>query len=178
MLEGDRTIRYTNRKRGLMYCPRCSTQNIESARFCRACGANLSLVPQALTGTLPEAQPERVGRRGRRRREPNLGSGITRTFIGMAFLILAATLTFSGRARGGSAIWLLIPAFIILGRGIGELVSLLNAERKAKQLSPPPIAQNTSALSPHSSFDQLAPPSVTENTTRHLDTLSQKPGTR
>src|SRR5438105_4200455 len=113
-----------------MYCPRCSTQNIESARFCRACGANLSLVPQALTGTLPQAQPEHLGRRSRRRREPSLGRGITRTFLGMALLIFATTVSFSSPAKSG---WvaLLIPAFILLGRGIGELVTILNAERKA-----------------------------------------------
>ena len=154
-----------------MYCPRCSTQNMDSARFCRACGANLSLVPQALTGKLPEAQSEGRGRR-RRRREPSLGGGITRTFIGMAFLLIAMTITFSGRSSG-SALWLLIPAFIILGRGIGELVTLLNAERKARQLAPPPITQNTPQPPTNPLFEQLTPPSVTEGTTRHLDAVSK-----
>lgn len=158
-----------------MYCPRCSVQNIDSARFCRACGANLSLVPQALTGQLAEPQPDRTNRRGRRRREPSLGSGITRTIIGMAFLILAAGITLSGQARRGSALWLLIPAFIILGKGIGELVTLLNAERSARRLVPPQPSQNTSPLPPRPLFDRLAPPSVTEGTTRHLDAASQKP---
>lgn len=36
-----------------MYCPKCATENVESARFCRACRANLSLVPRALSGDLP-----------------------------------------------------------------------------------------------------------------------------
>ena len=154
-----------------MYCPKCSTQNMDSARFCRACGANLSLVPQALTGRLPEAQADNLDRRGRRRREPTIARGVTRTFMGIAFLLVAAGITFSGR---GSGLWLLIPAFMFLGRGIGDLVTLLNAERSARQIAPPPHAQNTSALPPRQSFDPLAPPSVTEETTRHLDTSPQR----
>ena len=157
-----------------MYCPKCSTQNIDSARYCRSCGANLSLVPQALTGKLPEAQGDNLDRRGRRRREPSIGRGVTRTFMGIAFLVVAAGITFSGRGSGGSGLWLLIPAFLFLGRGIGELVTLLNAERSARQIAPPPHVQDTSALPPRQSFDPLAPPSVTEGTTRHLDTASQK----
>jgi zinc-ribbon domain len=157
-----------------MYCPKCSTQNIDSARFCRACGANLSLVPQALTGRLPEAQPDKPDRRRNRRREPTLGRGITRMFMGMAFLLIAAGITFSGRGSNGSGLWLLIPAFIFLGRGIAELVTLLNAERSARQLAPPPVAQNTSALPPDRTFDHLAPPSITEGTTRHLDATQDR----
>lgn len=157
-----------------MYCPRCSTQNIDSASYCRTCGANLSLVPQALTGKLPEAQTDNLDRRGRRRREPSIGRGVTRTFMGIAFLLVAAGITFSGRGSGGSALWLLIPAFLFLGRGIGELVTLLNTERAARQIAPPPPMQNTSPLPPRQSFDPLAPPSVTEGTTRHLETAPQK----
>jgi hypothetical protein len=157
-----------------MYCPKCSTQNMDSARFCRTCGANLSLVPQALTGKLPEAQAGNLDRRGRRRREPSIGRGVTRTFMGIAFLLVAAGITFSGRGTGGSGLWLLIPAFLFLGRGIGELVTLLNAERSARRIAPPPHVQNTSALPPGQSFDPLAPPSVTEETTRHLDTSPQR----
>lgn len=157
-----------------MYCPRCSTQNIDSASYCRACGANLSLVPQALTGKLPEAQTDNLDRRGRRRREPSIGRGVTRIFMGIAFLLVAAGITFSGLGSGGSALWLLIPAFLFLGRGIGELVTLLNAERAAKQIAPPPPTQDTSPLPPRRSFDPLAPPSVTEGTTRHLETAPQK----
>jgi zinc-ribbon domain len=157
-----------------MYCPKCSTQNIDSAKFCRTCGANLSLVPQALTGRLPEAQDANLDRRGRRRREPSIGRGVTRVFMGIAFLLVAAGITFSGRGTGGSGLWLLIPAFIFLGKGIGELVTLLNAERSSRQITPPLHAQSTSPLPPHPVLDPLSPPSVTEETTRHLDTARKK----
>ena len=38
-----------------MFCPKCATQNLDGASFCRACGANISLVPQALTGQMANA---------------------------------------------------------------------------------------------------------------------------
>ncbi|MGH9903752.1 MAG: zinc-ribbon domain-containing protein, partial [Pyrinomonadaceae bacterium] len=39
-----------------MFCPRCAAQNVDDASFCRACGTNISLVPQALTGRFSEAE--------------------------------------------------------------------------------------------------------------------------
>ena len=54
-----------------MFCPKCATQNLEGASFCRTCGANISLVPQALTGQMVQPAPpeemmdETCGRRGR-----------------------------------------------------------------------------------------------------------------
>lgn len=157
-----------------MYCPKCSTQNMDSARYCRTCGANLSLVPQALTGQLPEARADNLDRRGRRRREPSMGHGVTRIFMGIAFLLVAAGVSFSRGGAGGSGLWLLIPAFLFLGKGIGELVTVLNAERGAKKIAPPLHVENTSRLPSHPVFDPGPPPSVTEETTRHLDTARQR----
>jgi hypothetical protein len=140
------------------------------------CGANLSLVPQALTGQLPEAQADRRDRKGRRRQEPSIGHGITRMFMGFAFLLVAVGISIRG--SGGSGLWLLIPAFLFLGKGIGELVSVLNAQRIEKQIAPPPQVQNTSQLPSPPAFESLAPPSVTEETTRHLDTRRDTQDTR
>ncbi len=67
-------------KRGdTMYCPICATENPEEktvkmvtsielpprTQFCRSCGSNLTLVPQALTGRLPEAPSSRRRHRNR-----------------------------------------------------------------------------------------------------------------
>lgn len=35
-----------------VYCPKCGTQGIEGARFCKRCGTNLEAVSRALTGQL------------------------------------------------------------------------------------------------------------------------------
>src|SRR5262245_10915106 len=40
-----------------MYCPRCATQNLDGAKFCRACGTNLETVALALAQQLVPAQP-------------------------------------------------------------------------------------------------------------------------
>jgi hypothetical protein len=161
-----------------MYCPRCATQNIDSARFCRSCGANLSLVPQALSGRLPEDQSDKVERaiKGaiRRRREPNLGRGIRRTSLGLAFLVIVAALFITGTSPGFAEIWLLIPAFLLLGRGIGEIITATATERAARQIAMPPATLSTNELSAPAIYDTVAPPSVTENTTRHLETDPQQ----
>ncbi len=161
-----------------MYCPRCATQNIDMARFCRSCGANLSLVPQALSGHLPESQSDRVERaiKGaiKRRREPDLARGIRKTSIGIAFLTAVAVLFFTKHSVGFGAIWLLIPAFMLLGKGIAEVVTVISEGRGAKQLAAPPAGINTNQLSPQPTLDPLAPPSVIEGTTRHLDTSPER----
>ncbi|HSF24664.1 MAG TPA: hypothetical protein VLE20_10580, partial [Blastocatellia bacterium] len=67
--------------------------------------------------------------------------------------------------------WLLIPAFAMLGKGVAEIVTALQAQK----LSPPatyaamPPAVNSVNLPPQPNYETLPPPSVTETTTRHLD---------
>jgi zinc-ribbon domain len=42
-----------------MYCPRCATQNLDGAKFCRACGTNLETVALALAQQLGPAQSDK-----------------------------------------------------------------------------------------------------------------------
>src|SRR4029450_8706236 len=44
-----------------MYCPRCATQNLDGAKFCRACGTNLETVALALAQQLDPAQADKNG---------------------------------------------------------------------------------------------------------------------
>lgn len=150
-----------------MYCPKCATQNIDSARFCRSCGTNLSLVPQALTGQLPEARKDAFERAIRRIREPNLARGVMRMSVGFAFLIVFAVLFFARTSPRFGGIWLLIPAFFGLGKGIGEIVSVIGKQREAKRGFMP--VQSTVKLPAGPLYDPAAPPSITEGTTRNLD---------
>jgi len=41
-----------------MFCPRCAAQNLDDAKFCRACGTNLEPIALALRG---QHQPVRAG---------------------------------------------------------------------------------------------------------------------
>src|SRR5713226_1150242 len=147
-----------------MYCPKCATQNIDNAKFCRQCGVNLSLVPQALSGHLPQAPISKLEEAIKRRREPDLARAIRQGFMGVAFLIVFAVMFLGRRAPGFGAAWLLIPAFVLLGRGIGELVSLMTAQSRAKRIAMPPV-ERTGELPPSSFYDSLAPPTMTERTT-------------
>lgn len=161
-----------------MYCPRCATQNIESARYCRSCGANLSLVPQALSGHLREERSDKdeepIRKSRRRRREPELGRGIMRSFIGLAFLVVVVALFITRGSAGFGQIWLLIPAFILLGKGIGEIVTVLSAANAKDPVSIPRSAPSTNQLSPHEEYESLPPPSITEGTTRHMDPIPER----
>jgi len=156
-----------------MFCPKCAAQNIEGAHFCRACGANLSLIPQALTGQLQAAPVEefRRGRRHRRSRPPSLDEGVRTLVMGFGFIAVAIALAIWGGPIGASVwwFWMLIPAFGMLGKGISDIL-------RANQLKSSPSQQQVSYVAPPAlpanNTNELRPPvaSVTEGTTRHLGT--------
>src|SRR5688500_3770774 len=143
-----------------MFCPKCAAQNLEGASFCRSCGANISLVPQALTGQLTEADPEEleeareVRRQRRHSRPPTISEGIGQAFMGVGFLVVAAAIAIFGRGMGGNAwwFWMLIPAFIFLGKGIGQIV-----QAKQQPKSMPPAAQFSPAISAPQPANTLPP---------------------
>ncbi|HXD30094.1 MAG TPA: zinc ribbon domain-containing protein [Pyrinomonadaceae bacterium] len=164
-----------------MFCPKCAAQNIDGASFCRVCGANISLVPQALAGQPLTVRDDnnRAARRSRRRgsREASIEHSMKNVFVGIAFLIVALALSWSGRG-GWWWIWLLIPAFSCLGQGVAEYIRFKEETREPQPLKgyaqptmtptineapvrPPLPARNTGELI-------APPPSVTEGTTRHL----------
>ena len=154
-----------------MYCPTCATQNADGTKFCRACGTNLSLVPQAITGRLPEARRGRKNKHDFERGGPaNLGNGITKVFMGLGFVLVSAGAFFFAPAGRLWWFWLLIPAFAMLGKGVAEIVTALQAQNAIPVANPAmPPAVGNAALPPQPNFETLPPPSVTETTTRHLD---------
>ena len=149
-----------------MFCPKCATNNVDGAHFCRGCGANISLVPQALTGQLMQAPAEDIDERGRRRRrrgrEDTLDQAFKNIFMGVAFLVLAIVLS----RTIGQWWWLfmLFPAFSMLGQGVAQFIRI--KEREKRTLIAPPARQAFVQQPPE---ELRAPPaSVTEGTTRHL----------
>ena len=165
-----------------MFCPKCAAQNIDGASFCRVCGANIGLVPQALTGRLPEARNTRRqrGRIDRPREPPSMEKGIVSLFGGLGFIVAALFVMWK---FPGGVFWgwtLLFPGFGALGRGIAMITA---AQREQKTLppvqnTPEPFVQNqvqnaTKPFLPQQPARNTGelvpqPPSVTEGTTRHL----------
>jgi len=166
----------------MLFCPKCATQNLDGASFCRGCGANISLVPQAMTGQAVQPQPldevEESGgrtRRGKRAREASLDHAFKNIFMGIAFLIVAIALSRSIGA--GWWFWMLLPAFSMMGTGIAQYIRLKEQEKKSMLVSGPlnktlPDRRPYSAPRnlPGRNTGELMPPvpSVTEGTTRHL----------
>src|SRR5215213_1803562 len=160
-----------------MYCPNCATSNLDGARYCRSCGADISLVPQALTGHLPESQavvPVDESRHGRRRRgEPSIDKAVKNIFMGVGFIVVAIALAFMPMGRAWW-FWMFIPAFAMLGGGVAEYLRLKQSgQRTLPGASSVPAvgpAQQRAAELPRRNTAELVmpPPSVTENTTRHL----------
>jgi hypothetical protein len=166
-----------------MFCPQCAAKNLEGASFCRVCGANISLVPQALTGQLPQSREEddeglEVGRRALRklsRREPSLEHAIKKFFSGIAFVFVALALWYT-RMGYGWWFWMLIPAFSMIGSGVAQYVRVKEREKRSFQ----PRGQGQPSLQSSRQVDAFPvrstgelvapPPSVTEGTTRHLGT--------
>jgi hypothetical protein len=164
-----------------MYCPKCATENLDTARYCRACGTDISLVPQAMTGQLPVAVEDASDddshdwskKRKRKSKGPmSMEKSITNIFGGLGFLALALALS---RSPVGAFwwFWMLIPAFSMLGGGVAGLVRARRLEQRALPTAGPVVVSNlpparVSALPPRNTSEILQPPSITEGTTRHL----------
>lgn len=169
-----------------MFCPRCATQNLDDAKFCRACGADVHLVPQALAGLLPAepAKQEGGGKPGRKKKDEKdprlLEKGMENIFVGVAFLVifLAGLLWFRGAFM--IWIWFIIPALACAGEGLGQLLRSRREYRLLMAGARPAVAFDDARARPlpRASFNELAAPdtadmadspfSVTEATTRHL----------
>lgn len=171
-----------------MFCPRCAADNLNDAKYCRACGADIHLVPQALTGLLPaeltraEGKPEK---KSKKKDEDGklLEKGMENVFVGLAFLLIVLGGFFYLRGAFFFWVWFIIPALACFGEGLGQLLR----SRREHQLSlaSARASGELGAAAPRPLFAapqparQLAAPdtaeiaesrfSVTEATTRHLN---------
>ncbi len=164
-----------------MFCPKCATQNMDNARFCRACGADISLVPAAMIGKLSEAvvaagesdEPKPERRRHKKKKEATYEKAFENLGVGLAFMIISIVVALFVPSGRFWWFWMLIPTFACLGEGLGQLIRL-----RREQLKPPASLGSTTELPPSNAAGELSPrstseimappPSVTEGTTRHL----------
>jgi hypothetical protein len=171
-----------------MYCPRCATQNLEGAKFCRACGTNLETVALALAQPLDPAlsdkdaatKPKAAKTKLEKRRE-----GLTQIvrasgLIGASALIGAALALFSGKPDW-IIIWMIFAGWmacwgvIAVASGIATLI-----ESGFTPLHAKPAGETVSRTMPLQSGDDQeiliaptprlsVPSSVTEHTTELLN---------
>ena len=161
-----------------MFCPNCATKQIDGAHFCRSCGANISLVPQALAGQLPEGKPpedDHYYRRRRRGRALSPDYAIRSIMTGAAFAVMAVMVS---RFSPGSSrwwFWLLVPAIMLFARGFSEFARIKSRKSEIPKAPQPMVnAVRTPELPVAGTGELMTPvPSVTEGTTRHLGTNAE-----
>jgi hypothetical protein len=150
-----------------MFCPRCSTENLESQKYCRKCGLSLSNILLVLSGSMDEIT-EKV-----KKGEGVLAGGAINLLI-FAFIALLNIFFSNGRSWGGAInliLGMLIAApMIYLGvkrlecarRLIeGDTKSEPVANKQVKELPTAPTTDRTLSM-PES------PMSITEHTTYEL----------
>ena len=162
-----------------MFCPKCATQNVDGASFCRSCGANISLIPQALTGQLPKADeprwPDRYSRR-RHRGETGIEEAIRGITMGVAFAVVALLVARYAPAGNIWWFWLLIPSAGCFAKGFAHLARVRNAKNQSTTPAQPQLntVRQPDLPAPKTGELMSPAPSVTEGTTRHLG-VDQQP---
>ena len=141
-----------------MYCPKCRTENIDDANYCRLCGVRFQ-------NEAAPIQPNSA---------PDLGRALKKLFIGIAFLIIAFVPLLEGEPITW---WLLFPGVPMVMKGVRMLAQIKEAggiqiNHQASLISNPttPIAARISRdVRARPTGELIPPPSVTENTTRLLE---------
>ncbi|MET0624183.1 MAG: zinc ribbon domain-containing protein [Pyrinomonadaceae bacterium] len=167
-----------------MFCPKCATQNLEGAKFCRSCGTDISLVPQVLTGQLAArlsaAEDSLHGRRRSRRERRDGPASIERAvknlFMGVAFIFIAFAVKTWAPAGHIWWFWMFLPAAAMLADGVATYLRLAaegrhpmaHAETPPQPFFAPAPPRSAGSLSQADTGEMIPPPSVTEGTTRHL----------
>ncbi len=155
-----------------MYCPNCAAP-IEGVKFCRGCGTNVALVPQAISGQLTETTE--VPAQRRRGRQASMERAASSFFTGIGFVLVA--LAIARFMPGGSVwwFWMLIPGFACIGSGVGQYLKVTSERQQVTpqiRFVPAPVVPNTpselEAPKTPTTSNLGEKGSVTEETTRHL----------
>ena len=159
-----------------MFCPNCGSQNGAEAKFCRGCGANLSLVPHAMTGTLPDAGYDKRGR-PERKGPPSIANGVAAIMWGIGFIVAAFGVRYFAPAGSLWWFWMFIPAFGWLGQGMKEIIAAKQAVARfpqAGQMPPPRLNTNEFPVNQTPSELPRPPASVTDSTTKLFDETDRR----
>lgn len=170
-----------------MYCPKCATQNVDDARFCRSCGGDLAVVALALDGKLvPRDDSANVKTSDQvtdgeylRRRAKGMRALVTGgVLVTVSLVILFAPMPFIPQVFPWLVIWsalfgwLAIWGAISVSHGIGRLID----SKEMKPLIDRAVitrdlldAGAEVVFAKPRSYEAKSKTSVTESTTRLLD---------
>ncbi len=153
-----------------MYCPSCSTQSIEGAKFCKTCGMNLNVLSQALSGGVVVSDPLREREYKRARKQ--ISDGIQGAAVGTALLTASALSFFLGRTNTiiyAVSLVIGLAGIVKLFRSIG---SIIDSKVGPKLLDPELQPRSTGGLP---SLQSMTPQQPAVNGTQRLARDPSKP---
>jgi hypothetical protein len=128
-----------------MFCPGCSAPSADGAKFCKICGMNLTIVTQALVGSVVVTDPLRD--REYKRARKSISEGIQGTAIGASLMVAAALIYFLLPHETffyGAALAIGLLGIIYFFRSVGRIV---DAKLGPKLLDPALRPRGTGPLS-------------------------------
>ena len=173
-----------------MYCPRCATQNLDGAKFCRACGTNLETVALALAQPLDPAQADedvaKKPKAGKNKVEKR-SEGVTKIvrasgLIGASAVVGAALAVFSNKPDW-IIIWMIFAGWMacwgvmLLVSGIAALIESIFTTLQVSHTAGETVSRTTplrlegdQGILPMSATPKLSlSSSITEHTTELLN---------
>ena len=173
-----------------MYCPRCATQNLDGAKFCRACGTNLETVALALAQQLNLAQSDndaakepKAGKNKLEKRSEGLAKIVRASgLIGASALVGAALALFSNKPdwiiiwmifAGWMAclgvIWFVSGVAALIESGFIPLQARNTAGETGSPTTPLALGDDHKILHAPATPKSSLPSSITEHTTELLN---------
>ena len=161
-----------------MYCPKCGEANVEGARFCRACGEDLSVIAQVMARRLPASFLGRLDAYLARKNERLRRDSIVGAVGGTAFLFICLNhLLVQREGLSFNVVFtFLCSLFMFLWAGWDYLVYRRSLSPHAPA-GPPAAASDTKELAPKPAgvLGLADPPqSVADQTTRQLDPVERR----
>ena len=172
-----------------MYCPRCAAQNLDGAKFCRACGTNLETVALALAQQLDPAQLSKAAAKKAEaakskleKRSEGLTSLVRAAGLISASVLVGAALALFSNKPDWIIIWMIFAGWMAcwgvmwLVTGIAALIESifmpLQIGQTAGEFAAPtaPLrSMDDQEMLPTSAPPKRSLPSVTERTTELLN---------
>ena len=153
-----------------MFCPKCGESNGDETKFCRACGENLKVVAQAMTGRLPVTLASKLDAYIERKNERLRRDGIGSAVFGLCFVLLAGYELWKGSPFfGTTGVMLLFALFMLLVSAWDMMAYRRSLDPRANSANPLSIKDPAATRELPPGRATPVPASVTETTTKHLD---------